>query len=158
MLHCSITICFSCSRSFSSVIFPAGHLFAFGADRRAAIANMVIALRAVHIRGEIHTNVDYTTDLIQDKEYVGNEIHTGWLDSRIARRIKAQRPPWHICVVTGALYVSGYVDAIDTCTGRCKRMTKKVAGAVTLLFHVCGYRCTPHEQITKVPSSRGQCW
>ena len=68
---------------------------------------MVIALRAVHIRGEIHTNVDYTTDLIQDKEYVGNEIHTGWLDSRIARRIKAQRPPWHICVVTGALYVSG---------------------------------------------------
>lgn len=29
-----------------------------------AIANMVLGLKELHIRGEIHTNVDYTVDIL----------------------------------------------------------------------------------------------
>lgn len=43
---------------------------------------------------------------IQASEYRENKIHTGWLDSRIAMRVRAERPPWYLSVVGGALYVS----------------------------------------------------
>ncbi|XP_072972493.1 acetyl-CoA carboxylase 1-like isoform X1 [Typha angustifolia] len=81
-----------------------GHVFAFGESRALAIANMVLGLKEIQIRGEIHTNVDYTIDLLNASEYRDNKIHTGWLDSRIAMRVRAERPPWHISVVGGALY------------------------------------------------------
>lgn len=42
----------------------AGHVFAFGESRALAIANMVLGLKEIHIRGEIRTNVDYTIDLL----------------------------------------------------------------------------------------------
>jgi hypothetical protein len=42
----------------------------------------------------------------QAPEYRDNKIHTGWLDSRIAMRVRVERPPWHLSVVGGALYVS----------------------------------------------------
>jgi len=114
-----------------------------------AIANMVLGLKELHIRGEIRTNVDYTVDIlhvsaftalvrtskliqhygfklhcmrntkglayqlhgyviiyVQAPEYRDNKIHTGWLDSRIAMRVRTERPPWEISVVGGALYVS----------------------------------------------------
>lgn len=45
-------------------------------------------------------------DNVQAPEYRDNKIHTGWLDSRIAMRVRAERPPWEISVVGGALYVS----------------------------------------------------
>ena len=113
----------------------AGHVFAFGENRGLAIANMVLGLKELQIRGEIRTNVDYTVDLLhvicylndpyliwyltiywkfhpsiifvswQAQEYRENKIHTGWLDSRIAMRIRAERPPWYLSVIGGALYV-----------------------------------------------------
>ena len=43
---------------------------------------------------------------MQAPEYRDNKIHTGWLDSRIAMRVRSERPPWEISVVGGALYVS----------------------------------------------------
>jgi acetyl-CoA carboxylase/biotin carboxylase 1 len=67
---------------------------------------MVLGLKELHIRGEIRTNVDYTVDLLHAPEYRDNKIHTGWLDSRIAMRVRVERPPWHLSVVGGALYVS----------------------------------------------------
>jgi len=97
-----------------------------------AIANMVLALKEIQIRGDIRTNVDYTIDLLhvcfllptyksytvtvmypdkiislinQASDYRENKIHTGWLDSRIAMRVRAERPPWYLSVVGGALYV-----------------------------------------------------
>lgn len=108
-----------------------GHVFAFGESRALAIANMVLGLKEIQIRGEIRTNVDYTIDLLnvsysgfhilqrnhanpcfhsralqsQASEYRDNKIHTGWLDSRIAMRVRAERPPWYLSVVGGALYV-----------------------------------------------------
>jgi hypothetical protein len=44
--------------------YSAGHVFAFGETRPTAIANMVLGLKELHIRGEIRTNVDYTVDLL----------------------------------------------------------------------------------------------
>ena len=41
-----------------------GHVFAYGVTRSAAITNMSLALKEIQIRGEIHTNVDYTVDLL----------------------------------------------------------------------------------------------
>ena len=42
---------------------------------------------------------------MQASDYRDNKIHTGWLDTRIAMRLRAERPPWYISVVGGALYV-----------------------------------------------------
>ncbi|KAG0449700.1 hypothetical protein HPP92_027132 [Vanilla planifolia] len=81
-----------------------GHVFAFGESRALAIANMILGLKEVQIRGEIRTNVDYTIDLLNSSEYKDNKVHTGWLDSRIAMRVRAERPPWYLSVVGGALY------------------------------------------------------
>ena len=64
-----------------------GHLFAKGETRDAAIRAMVVALKEVKIRGEIRTIVDYAIEMIQSPEFVGNNIHTGWLDARIASRV-----------------------------------------------------------------------
>jgi hypothetical protein len=43
---------------------------------------------------------------VQASDYRENKIHTGWLDSRIAMRVRAERPPWYLSVVGGALFVS----------------------------------------------------
>ncbi|XP_011083400.1 acetyl-CoA carboxylase 1-like isoform X2 [Sesamum indicum] len=88
-----------------------GHVFAFGESRALAIANMVLGLKEIQIRGEIRTNVDYTIDLLHALDYKENRIHTGWLDSRIAMRVRAERPPWYLSVVGGALYKASVSSA-----------------------------------------------
>lgn len=50
---------------------------------------------------------------MQAPEYRENKIHTGWLDSRIAMRVRVERPAWHISVVGGALYVSHSLFSAD---------------------------------------------
>ena len=65
-----------------------GHLFAKGDTREAAIRAMVVALKEVKIRGEIRTIVDYAVEMIQSAEFVTNNIHTGWLDARIAQHVR----------------------------------------------------------------------
>ncbi len=64
---------------------------------------MVVALRDVQVRGEIHTIIDYAADMLQSGDFTNNNIHTGWLDARIAANVKAERPPWHLCVIGGAV-------------------------------------------------------
>ncbi|XP_059279749.1 acetyl-CoA carboxylase 1-like [Lycium ferocissimum] len=99
-----------------------GHVFAFGESRALAIANMVLGLKEIQIRGEIRTNVDCMIDLLHASDYRANKIHTGWLDSRIAMRVKAERSPWYLSVIGGALYkassssstiVSEYIDYLE---------------------------------------------
>ena len=53
---------------------------------------MVVALKEVKIRGEIRTTVDYCVEMIQSPDFVGNNIHTGWLDARISSHVGAARP------------------------------------------------------------------
>lgn len=55
---------------------------------------MGVALKEVKIRGEIRTIVDYATEMIQSPDFVGNNIHTGWLDSRIASHVSLQQRFW----------------------------------------------------------------
>uniref|UniRef100_A0A0E0EX18 Uncharacterized protein n=1 Tax=Oryza meridionalis TaxID=40149 RepID=A0A0E0EX18_9ORYZ len=81
-----------------------GHVFAFGESRSLAIANLVLGLKEFQIRGEIRTNVHYAVDLLNAAEYRENNIYLSWLDSRIAMCVRADRPPWYISVVGGALY------------------------------------------------------
>ena len=68
-----------------------GHLFAKGDTREAAIRAMVVALKEVKIRGEIRTTVDYAVEMIQSPDFVGNNIHTGWLDARISSHVRPRR-------------------------------------------------------------------
>lgn len=74
-------------RCYWPLIIQFGHLFAKGRTREAAIRAMVVALKEIKIRGEIHHICDYVTELLQDEEFLGDAIHTGWLDSRIAAQV-----------------------------------------------------------------------
>ena len=78
-----------------------GHLFAKGDTREAAIRAMVVALKEVKIRGEIRTTVDYCVEMIQSPDFVGNNIHTGWLDARIASHVSVLQPPSTLCMFSG---------------------------------------------------------
>eukprot|EP00892_Ulva_mutabilis_P004884 jgi/Ulvmu1/2768/UM014_0226.1 len=80
-----------------------GHVFAKGENRAAAVRAMVVALKELRIRGEIRTLVDYVADMLQEPAFVGNNIHTGWLDGRIAAQVRVERPPWHLSVIAGAV-------------------------------------------------------
>lgn len=66
---------------------------------------MVVALKEVKIRGEIRTIVDYAMEMIQSPDFVGNNIHTGWLDSRIASQVGHRQ----------SRIVGGGLLAIDNC-------------------------------------------
>ena len=79
-----------------------GHLFAKGDTREAAIRAMVVALKEVKIRGEIRTIVDYAVEMIQSADFVTNNIHTGWLDARIAQHVRPRRlcASAYACLVT----------------------------------------------------------
>ena len=83
-----------------------GHVFAKGATREAAIRAMVVALKETRIRGEVRTLLDYAVEMLQEHDFVHNAVHTGWLDSRIAARVKVGRPPWHLCVIAGAMHMA----------------------------------------------------
>lgn len=55
----------------------------------------------------------FSHNTLQALDYKENKIHTGWLDSRIAMRVRAERPPWYLSVVGGALYVSEYMRVFN---------------------------------------------
>jgi len=57
-----------------SYVFTSGHVFAFGESRALAIANMVLGLKEIQIRGEIRTNVDYTIDLLNVNLYHDDKL------------------------------------------------------------------------------------
>lgn len=81
-----------------------GHVFARGANRAEAVRSMVVALKEVKIRGEIRTLLDYAIEMLQERDFVESRIHTGWLDGRIAARVRVERPPWYLCVIAGAVH------------------------------------------------------
>lgn len=90
-----------------------GHLFAKGTTRQEAIRAMIVALKEIKIRGEIRTTVDYIINMIQEADFENQNIHTAWLDNRIAQQITSERPPWPIAVVSGAV-----VKALEKFTSR----------------------------------------
>ena len=49
----------------------------------------MVALKEIKVRGEIRTIVDYAAEMLQSSEFVGNQIHTGWLDHRVATHVRS---------------------------------------------------------------------
>ena len=69
-----------------------GHLFSWGTSREIARKNMVQALREFSIRGEIRTTIEYLLQLIQNENYIHNEINTSWLDSLLRSNLQTAKP------------------------------------------------------------------
>ncbi|CAE7727590.1 accA, partial [Symbiodinium sp. KB8] len=83
-----------------------GHLFAWGADREDARRKMVMVLKEVSIRGDIHTTVEYLADLLQTADFRANAIHTQWLDRRISSNLTPTKPPAILIAVLGAVWTA----------------------------------------------------
>lgn len=83
-----------------------GHLFAGGANREAARKNMVLALKELSIRGDFRTTVEYLVRLLEAEAFKRNRIDTGWLDSLIAEKVKAESPEIIPAVICGSLHIA----------------------------------------------------
>ena len=129
-----------CQEQNSACIVQFGHLFAKGHSRESAIRAMVVALKQVKIRGEIRTTVDYTTDMIQHEAFMGNNHHTGWLDSRIAAHVSSV-----LRTSCAAMHHSADTD--------CKHVACRKYRHVILISNHC-WRCacaSQHERQSKEP-------
>jgi biotin carboxyl carrier protein len=60
-----------------------GHVFAWGENREDARRSIVMALKELSIRGDIHTTVEYIIEMMQTEDFKENRISTAWLDARI---------------------------------------------------------------------------
>lgn len=83
-----------------------GHLFAWGTSRDRARKNMILALKELSIRGDIHTTVEYIVTMMESDDFKYNRIHTAWLDERIARHKEVRlqgRPDPLLVVLVGAV-------------------------------------------------------
>lgn len=80
-----------------------GHLFAWGETRESSRRSLVLALKELSIRGDIQTTVEYLITLLEMKAFCENQIDTAWLDSLIADKVVAEKPPTDLAVVIGAV-------------------------------------------------------
>ncbi|CBH13789.1 acetyl-CoA carboxylase, putative [Trypanosoma brucei gambiense DAL972] len=64
-----------------------GHIFSSAETREEARRGMVMALRNLVIRGEIHTSVSYVLGLLERPEFCNCDVSTDWLDRLISARI-----------------------------------------------------------------------
>ncbi|CCW65873.1 unnamed protein product [Phytomonas sp. EM1] len=62
-----------------------GHIFSSGSTREDARRGMVLALRNLVIRGEIHTSSAYIMELLETAEFRQCDVDTAWLDRLIAK-------------------------------------------------------------------------
>ena len=80
-----------------------GHIFAHGKDRRSAARLLQLALKRLHVVGEICTNVPYVAELIATEDFVENRVNTGWLDKLIEARMQLPPPDVSHVAICGAL-------------------------------------------------------
>ncbi len=80
-----------------------GHIFAHGKDRRSACRLIQLALKRLHVVGEICTNVPYVAELVAMDDFVENRIDTGWLDKLIAAKMRVDPPDVSHVAICGAL-------------------------------------------------------
>ncbi|XP_065669761.1 acetyl-CoA carboxylase isoform X2 [Hydra vulgaris] len=83
-----------------------GHLFAGGETREAARKNIILSLKELSIRGDFRTTVEYLIQLLETDEFKRNKLDTGWLDKRIADKMKSISPDTIPAVICGALHVA----------------------------------------------------
>lgn len=80
-----------------------GHLFAWGETRESSRRSLVLALKELSIRGDIRTTVEYLIKLLEMEAFRENSITTAWLDTLIAEKMAAEKPPTDLAVVIGAV-------------------------------------------------------
>lgn len=80
-----------------------GHLFAWGETREASRRCLVLALKELSIRGDIRTTVEYLIKLLEMEAFRENKFDTSWLDTLIAEKVVAEKPPTDVAVVIGAV-------------------------------------------------------
>lgn len=83
-----------------------GHLFSWSTSRDRARKNMILALKELSIRGDIHTTVEYIVNMMEADDFKYNRIHTAWLDERISRHTEVRlqgRPDPLMVVLVGAV-------------------------------------------------------
>lgn len=83
-----------------------GHLFSWSTSRDRARKNMILALKELSIRGDIHTTVEYIVNMMESDDFKYNRIHTAWLDERISRHQEVRlhgRPDPLMVVLVGAV-------------------------------------------------------
>lgn len=83
-----------------------GHLFSWSTSRDRARKNMILALKELSIRGDIHTTVEYIVNMMESDDFKYNRIHTAWLDERISRHTEVRlhgRPDPLMVVLVGAV-------------------------------------------------------
>lgn len=80
-----------------------GHLFAWGETRESSRRSLVLALKELSIRGDIRTTVEYLIKLLEMEAFKENRITTSWLDTLIADKVAAEKPPRDLAVIAGAV-------------------------------------------------------
>ncbi|KHJ49247.1 carboxyl transferase domain protein [Trichuris suis] len=76
-----------------------GHCFSWGETRDDAIANMVLALKELSIRGDFRTTVEYLITLLETEAFINNQFDTEWLDTLIAEKVQTEKPDVIVGVV-----------------------------------------------------------
>ncbi|RLN90624.1 hypothetical protein BBJ28_00026361, partial [Nothophytophthora sp. Chile5] len=83
-----------------------GHLFSWSKSRDKARKNMILALKELSIRGDIHTTVEYIVNMMESDDFKYNRISTSWLDERISHHNEVRlqgRPEPLMVVLVGAV-------------------------------------------------------
>ncbi|RLN37492.1 hypothetical protein BBO99_00001939 [Phytophthora kernoviae] len=83
-----------------------GHLFSWSTTREKARKNMILALKELSIRGDIHTTVEYIVNMMESEDFKYNHISTSWLDERIKHHNEVRlqgRPDPLMVVLVGAV-------------------------------------------------------
>jgi acetyl-CoA carboxylase/biotin carboxylase 1 len=83
-----------------------GHCFSWGETREEARENMVFALKELSIRGDFRTTVDYLIKLLEDEQYLKNQVDTGWLDKLISSNVRTEKPNMILSLICVAIHIA----------------------------------------------------
>ena len=82
-----------------------GHLFAHGVDREDARKSIILGLKELCIRGDVHTPVEYLISLLQTEQFKKNQMDTSSLDVLISEKsIREEKPKDMVVALCGAVY------------------------------------------------------
>lgn len=96
-----------------------GHLFAWGPEREDARKSLVMALKELSIRGDIHTPVEYLIKLIELEDFRNLTFHTGWLDELlVSKALKKEQASSSTPDVLSGIVCGAAFKAVSTLTAR----------------------------------------
>ncbi|ETW46296.1 hypothetical protein PFMALIP_05541 [Plasmodium falciparum MaliPS096_E11] len=81
-----------------------GHIFAKGETREVARKNLILALRKLHIDGDIKTGTKYLAKILESKAFIDNNITTNWLDIIIEKKKHVFYNTCHIILLCATIF------------------------------------------------------